>query len=259
VDEGRRTSTTTMAVADRSLVAATATAATCMAATLILRITFVLKTIHDDSNDSVTKKRRTKRKRPVSTLVVLGSGGHTTEMIRLLTCLEAKRYSPLAYVLATSDTTSLDRIEASPAARHGDAVYWIPRSREVGQSYITSIFTTIRSFIHSIYVATRVRPDLVLCNGPGTCLPIVMVVFLLRILGMADGNVVFVESFCRVHNLSLTGKLLYPIVDKFVVHWPELLQQYPRSQLVSTFVKHQAKEEEETKKATATDVDSRLS
>lgn len=241
---GRPLPVPTMAVADRSLVAVTATVA--MATTLILRITYVLKAIHDDSNNSMTK-RRTKRKRPVSTLVVLGSGGHTTEMIRLLTCLEARRYSPLAYVVATSDTTSLDRIEASLAARHGDAVYRIPRSREVGQSYITSIFTTIRSFIHSIYVAARVRPDLVLCNGPGTCLPIVVVVFLLRILGMAEGNVVFVESFCRVHNLSLTGKLLYPIVDTFIVHWPELLQQYPRSKLVSTFVKHPAKEEEKKK------------
>lgn len=232
-----------MDIVGRPLLAVTATVAT--AASLALRVVCVLRTIHDGRGDEMMTNRRTKRKRPVSTLVVLGSGGHTTEMIRLLTCLKATRYSPLSYVVATTDTTSLDRISASSTARRGDAVYRIPRSREVGQSYVTSIFTTLRSFIHSICVAARVRPDLVLCNGPGTCLPIVVVVFLLRILGLSGGNVVFVESFCRVQNLSLTGKLLYPIVDMFVVHWPELLQKHPRSKLVSTFIQHPAKREAE--------------
>ena len=41
-----------------------------------------------------------------------------------------------------------------------------------------------------------------------------------------------------VKHLSLTGRLLYPIVDKFIVHWPELREQYPRSRLVSSFISH---------------------
>lgn len=213
---------------------------------LALRLAYVVKTIHcDDESNSQNReqsRRRKKRTRPVSTLVVLGSGGHTTEMMRLLTFLEARKYSPLTYVVATTDTTSLQRIEASQNARRGDAVFRIPRSREVGQSYFTSILTTLRSFLSCIYVALRVRPDFVLCNGPGTSLPIVVMVFILRVLGLAGGNVVFVESFCRVKHLSLTGRLLYPIVDKFIVHWPELREQYPRSRLVSSFISHPSEE-----------------
>lgn len=206
-----------------------------------LRVAYVVKTIHcDDDSKPQSRKKRT---RPVSTLVVLGSGGHTTEMIRLLTFLDARRYSPLTYVVATTDTTSMQRIEASQSARRGDAVFRIPRSREVGQSYFTSILTTLRSFLSCIYVALRVRPDFVLCNGPGTCLPIVVMAFILRVLGLAGGNVVFVESFCRVKHLSLTGRLLYPIVDKLIVHWPELRDQYPRSRLVSSFISHPSEED----------------
>ena len=215
------------------------------AVALALRVAYVVKSIRGDDETSNSEQkqsptRRRKRTRPVSTLVVLGSGGHTTEMIRLLTFLDASKYSPLTYVVATTDTTSLQRIEASKSARRGDAVFRIPRSREVGQSYLTSILTTLRSFLSCIYVALRVRPDFVLCNGPGTCLPLVVVVFVLRILGLAAGNVVFVESFCRVKHLSLTGRLLYPIVDKFIVHWPELREQYPRAKLVSSFISHHA-------------------
>ena len=42
---------------------------------------------------------------------------------------------------------------------------------------------------------------------------------------MSKGNIVFIESFCRVKSLSLTGRILYAlgIVDLFLVHWPELL------------------------------------
>jgi beta-1,4-N-acetylglucosaminyltransferase len=44
-----------------------------------------------------------------------------------------------------------------------------------------------------------------------------------------EAKMLFIESFCRVYSLSLSGKLLYPIVDKFVVHWKELKERYPRS------------------------------
>ena len=36
----------------------------------------------------------------------------------------------------------------------------------------------------------------------------------------------FVESFARVQALSLTGKLLYPLADRFVVQWPQLVQKH---------------------------------
>lgn len=40
-------------------------------------------------------------------------------------------------------------------------IYRIPRSREVLQSYLSSIFTTIRSLIHSIFLVFRLKPDVV--------------------------------------------------------------------------------------------------
>lgn len=64
----------------------------------------------------------------------------------------------------------------------------------------------------------------------GTCIPIIASVLLLRFLGVhTDSNVVFCESFARVKSLSLTGRLLYYVVDEFVVHWPQLQAQYPKT------------------------------
>jgi hypothetical protein len=40
-------------------------------------------------------------------------------------------------------------------------------------------------------------------------------------------------------SLSLTGKLLYPIADLFVVCWENLQERYPLTHLVTSFVPKQ--------------------
>jgi len=42
----------------------------------------------------------------------------------------------------------------------------------------------------------------------------------------------FIESFARVRVLSITGKLLRAVVDRFVVQWPKLLQNGGRVDLI---------------------------
>ena len=45
-------------------------------------------------------------------------------------------------------------------------------------------------------------------------------------------KILFIESFCRVKDLSLTGKLLKPILKilalPFIVMWPELEKKYKK-------------------------------
>jgi len=144
-------------------------------------------------------------------------------------------------VVATTDTTSLRRVQAYPHSlpfdRERMTTYQIPRSREVGQSYWTSILTTLYSFWFAFWlVGFKVRPDLVLVNGPGTCLPIAVSAFFFRLVGWKPSKIIFIESFCRVTSLSLTGKLLYPVADLFVVCWDRLQEKYPLTHLVTTFV-----------------------
>ena len=56
----------------------------------------------------------------------------------------------------------------------------IRRSREVGQSFVTSFFTTLQGCIAAIGIVLRHRPKLVLVNGPGTCIPICLAVRVFR-------------------------------------------------------------------------------
>ena len=52
----------------------------------------------------------------------------------------------------------------------------IRRSREVGQSFLTSTFTTARGLLDAVGIVWLSRPALVLVNGPGTCIPICIVI-----------------------------------------------------------------------------------
>ena len=38
---------------------------------------------------------------------------------------------------------------------------------QVKQSWITTVFTTLRALVQAVWLVAEVRPDLILCNGPG--------------------------------------------------------------------------------------------
>jgi beta-1,4-N-acetylglucosaminyltransferase len=176
---------------------------------------------------------RNKSPLPIKTLIVLGSGGHTAEMLLMTKHLDPDQYH-ITYIKAATDTTSRQRLLDNDA--NATVCHDIPRSREVGQSYLSSLFTTLRAQVSCFWLVGKLAPDLILSNGPGTCVPCCLAAFFYRVIGLRQTSIVFCESYCRVETLSLTGKLLYPLVDLFCVHWPELHRKYPSTVLVSTFV-----------------------
>ena len=162
-------------------------------------------------------------------LVVLGSGGHTTEMFYALRTLEWSDFQP-SYVVADTDAGSARKAAAFEAGYgRGADLRAVPRAREVGQSYATSAFTTLWAFWRSLSVVWAIHPAVIVCNGPGTCIPIAFAGLLYRALGLQAAKVVYSESFTCIAHLSLSGKILYPLADAFAVEWPQLRARYPRA------------------------------
>lgn len=195
---------------------------------LLLKAVIFLLAVRYYYLSNIVSALQVRRKKPARTLIVLGSGGHTAEMMTIVKQLNKRNYSPRHYILASTDSTSEAKvlnIEEPTTSKHDYEIFRIKRSRHVGQSYLTSIFTTIRSIWQCIPLIYRIQPDLVLTNGPGTCVPICIIAFLLKILGAINVQckIVFVESYCRVKTVSLTGKILIWIADCFVVQWPALV------------------------------------
>jgi len=169
----------------------------------------------------------------VRTALVLGSGGHTAELLKLASSLDPHTYTPRTYYIASTDSLSHDKareVERGFGERRsycdtGDySVVAVPRAREVGQSLLSSIPSTLHSTLLCLPPLLRDKPQLLLCNGPGTCLPIILVTRLLSLF--SPTKIVYVESVCRVTSLSLTARLARPFVDSVLVQWRGLEETY---------------------------------
>ena len=166
-------------------------------------------------------------------------------MLTLLGKFNLQTYSPRRYIVAATDTMSGQKAQtfehstAGKTQRAGSSssaslpfeVVSIPRSREVGQSFRSSTWTTLVAASYAMRAVLSFKPDLVLTNGPGTALPVVVAAVFGNIIGVSSCRIVYVESIARVKHLSLTGKILYHLLltDEFLVQWEELRIKYPRS------------------------------
>ena len=201
----------------------------------ILRLLFVMpwrrgQTVGASGMKNQSSKSSTGSSNTASTLVVMGSGGHTTEMLGLVRVL-GEQYTPRTYVAADTDKFSPGKIDILEEERGRKGGEWrlttIPRSREVRQGVVGTLLGTLRALWSSVALVLTVWPDLILCNGPGTCVPICCAAYLPRILGVKRIKIVYVESICRVTSLSMSGKLLYWFADEMVVQWEPVHTRYP--------------------------------
>lgn len=156
---------------------------------------------------------------PAKTMIILGSGGHTAEMLRIVKHLNFKNYSPRVYIHAHTDKLSGEKVRSLEGSNKDYKIMEIYRSREVRQSYFTSIWTTIFATLNCFPILWREDPKLILCNGPGTCVPLCVIAFFFKVLFLTESVIVFIESFCRVRTFSLTGKILYYLADHVIVQW----------------------------------------
>ncbi|KAJ2341205.1 metalloprotease [Coemansia erecta] len=214
-----------------------------LAIVLLLRLYCVLPAL-GRSSKYASKRRKGKAAVRVSAdmtlCVVLGSGGHTAEMTRLLQGVEFDRYTRRLYIVSDHDALSLDQIgavEDRGGVYKGEYfVERVPRSREVGQPWMSAPISVARCLARTAGILFDYRPDVILCNGPGNCVVACVVALVPRVLGLKRIPIVYVETFARVRTLSLSGKMMYLLADRFIVQWPGLVSKYPRAEYIPHLV-----------------------
>lgn len=144
-------------------------------------------------------------------------------MLEIVKKLNTDKYTPRSYVVAEGDQNSIDKLLSVEADRGECKIYLITRARKVHQSFVSSTLTTLKSIFNCIPLLMHAQPDLILCNGPATCVPVCLVAFLLKVFYINSRcKIAFIESYCRVKTLSLSGWILLYLSDIFVVQWPTI-------------------------------------
>lgn len=208
---------------------------------LLIRLAYTLPAANNPDNSQVPNITSiVDGKKNVNIMILLGSGGHTGEMLRLIESLEWK-YFTRTWVLSSTDKSSLTKVqevERSLPASSEPKYLMVPRARNINEGLLLSIKSTLTSFISISCTLIRlpVLPSILLLNGPGTSVPLAYFIFLLKFLGICKTRIVFIESLARVNSLSLSGMLLLPISDRFIVQWPNLSQKYKRAEYYGILV-----------------------
>ena len=86
-----------------------------------------------------------------------------------------------------------------------------------------SIKALIINTWRAITILSKERPDVIITSGAAPAIPFFYVG---KILG---AKTVYIEVFDRIDKPTMTGKMVYPIVDKFVVQWEEQKKVYPKA------------------------------
>lgn len=85
----------------------------------------------------------------------------------------------------------------------------------------------LKNLIRNMYVAWHVlrkeRPDLIVSSGAAVAVPFFWLGKLFRV------KTIYIEVFDRIDKPTVTGRLVYPVTDCFVVQWEEMKKVYRKA------------------------------
>ncbi|HHG7931639.1 TPA: PssD/Cps14F family polysaccharide biosynthesis glycosyltransferase [Streptococcus pneumoniae] len=114
--------------------------------------------------------------------------------------------------------------------------FWVTFDKEDARSILENeIFypcyyptnRNIKNLIKNTFLAYKIlkkeRPDLIISSGAAIAVPFF---YIGKLFG---SKTVYIEVFDRIDASTLTGKLVYPVTDRFIVQWEEMKKVYPKA------------------------------
>jgi UDP-N-acetylglucosamine:LPS N-acetylglucosamine transferase len=84
----------------------------------------------------------------------------------------------------------------------------------------------VRNFVLAWRTIGRLRPAIIVSTGAAVAFPFFLV-------GRLRGaRTVYVEVFDRIDSATLTGRLCYPLSDRFLLQWEEQRAIYPKGEVI---------------------------
>lgn len=141
--------------------------------------------------------------------LVGSSGGHLTHLIQLKEWYENKERFWVTFNKA--DAISQLKDEKS---------YWCyyPTNR--------NIKNLIKNTCLAFKVILKERPDLIISSGAAVAIPFFYVG---KLFGV---KLIYIEVYDRIDSPTITGKIVYPICDEFIIQWEEQRKFYKKAKLL---------------------------
>ncbi len=143
-------------------------------------------------------------------LFIASTGGHLKELLQLESIFEKYDYN-----LVTEKTKSNLYLKD----KYKDRVHFLIYGTK--DHIITYPFKLLANCFKSLWLFFKLHPDYVVTTGVHTAGPMCCIA---KLFG---AKIIYIETFANICTKTVTGKLLYPISDLFIVQWESMLKLYP--------------------------------
>lgn len=145
-------------------------------------------------------------------LFISSTGGHLSELLAL-----KDLFNKYDYHIITEKTDSTISLKE----KYGKKIdYLIYGTKHHIFSYIWKVPVNI---LKSLYFYFKIRPKVVITTGAHTA------VWMCYIAKFFRSKIIYIETLANTKTKTLSGKLVYPICDKFIVQWESMKDLYPKA------------------------------
>lgn len=145
-------------------------------------------------------------------LFIASTGGHLNELLQLKVLF--KEYN--SYLITEKDISTqglqIDGIKKIRYLTYGT------RSK-----ILVYPFVFIYNCFKSLFYYLKIKPKVIITTGTHTAVPMC---YIGKIFG---SKIIFIETFANKNTRTLSGRMVYPISDLFIIQWKEMQQLYPKS------------------------------
>ena len=143
-------------------------------------------------------------------MFISSTGGHLSEMLQLKSLFDKYNYH-----IVTEKTKSNLNLKDKYKGKVDFLVFGTK------DFMLTYPFKLLYNCFKSLYIYFKIHPDYIITTGDHTAGPMCC-------LGKIFGSkIIYIETFANMSTKTITGKLLYPIADKFIVQWESMKDLYP--------------------------------
>ncbi|MBR2679102.1 MAG: polysaccharide biosynthesis protein [Bacilli bacterium] len=145
-------------------------------------------------------------------MFISSTGGHLHELLQL-----KKMFKNYEYSLITEKTKSNLYLKEEYGKRVKFLIYGTKHH------ILTYPFKLLANCFISLYYYLKFRPDYIITTGVHTAGPMCCIG---KIFG---SKIIYIETFANMVTKTATGRLVYPISDKFIVQWESMKNLYPKA------------------------------
>ena len=145
-------------------------------------------------------------------MFISSMGGHFTEMMQL-----KELFKNYEYKIITEKHKSTINLKS----RYKSKIDYLLAGNK--DHILKYIFVLPYNVIKSFNLFLKFKPDVIVTTGAHTCVAMCYIAKIFR------KKVIYIESFANIETKTLTGRLIYPIADKFIVQWESMLKLYPKA------------------------------